>query len=119
EGGVFWSTSDEHDPRGHITEDAENRIKMMDKRMGKLDLAAREIPPDRKISIYGDPKTADLTLVGWGSTKGTVLDAMEALKEQNGPSIAFVQIRLMRPFPTDEVTAALSSAKRLALIQGS
>jgi 2-oxoglutarate ferredoxin oxidoreductase subunit alpha len=39
EGGIFWSTSDEHDPRGHITEDAENRIRMMDKRMGKLDLA--------------------------------------------------------------------------------
>ena len=118
EGGLFWSTSDEHDPRGHITEDAENRIKMMEKRMGKLDLAAREIPADRKLSVYG-PMDADLTLVGYGSLKGVVLDAMAALAETGGPSVNFVQIRLMRPFPVEEVTAALSGAKRLALIEGS
>src|SRR5207253_4705731 len=58
EGGIFWSTSDEHDERGHITEDPENRIRMMEKRMGKLDLAAREIPSARKISVYG-PSDAD------------------------------------------------------------
>ena len=117
-GGVFWSTSDEHDQRGHITEDAENRIRMMDKRMGKLDLAAREIPSGRKLSIYG-PKDPDLTLVGYGSVTGIVLDAMDALADQGGPSIGFVQVRLMRPFPVQEVTEALSGANRLALIEGS
>lgn len=115
-GGIFWSTSDEHDPRGHITEDAENRIRMMEKRMGKLDLAAREIPADRKITRYG-PADAELTLVGWGSAKGPILDAMEAIAESGGPTINFVQVRLMRPFPAEEVTAALSGAKRLALVE--
>lgn len=117
-GGVFWSTSDEHNPRGHITEDAENRIRMMEKRMGKLDQAAREIPPERKISVYG-PRDADLTLVGYGSVTGTVLDAMQALAEQGGPTVNFVQVRLMRPFPVQEVTEALAGARRLALVEGS
>src|SRR6185503_18638297 len=101
EGGIYWATSDEHDPRGHITEDAENRIKMMEKRMGKLELAAREIPSSRKVSTYG-PKDAELTLVGWGSAKGPILDAMDAIVEQGGPTMNFVQVRLMRPFPVAE-----------------
>jgi 2-oxoglutarate ferredoxin oxidoreductase subunit alpha len=115
EGGIYWSTSDEHDPRGHITEDAENRIRMMEKRMGKLDLAAREIPSARKVMLHG-PADADVTLVGWGSVLGSALDAMAALAEE-GVKANFVQVRLMRPFPVDEVTELLSKAKRLVLVE--
>src|SRR2546423_6204920 len=39
----FWNTGDEHDEMGHIEEDPDNRVKMMTKRMTKLDTAAREI----------------------------------------------------------------------------
>jgi len=115
EGGVYWSTSDEHDPRGHITEDAENHIRMMEKRMGKLDLANREIPADRKVMLHG-PKDADVTLVGWGSVLGSALDAMTTLADE-GVTANFVQVRLMRPFPVDEVTELLSNAKRLILVE--
>jgi 2-oxoglutarate ferredoxin oxidoreductase subunit alpha len=116
EGAIFWATSDEHNPRGHITEDATNRIQMMEKRMRKLDLAAREIPAERKIGVYG-PTDADVTLVGWGSVKGAILDAMDVLSEQDGLKINFVQVRLMRPFPVEEVTSALAGAKRLILVE--
>ena len=117
EGGIFWATSDEHDERGHITEDPENRIRMMEKRMGKLDLAASEISSERKISVYG-PADADVTLVGWGSVKGSVLDAMDVIEHEDGIKLRFVQVRLMRPFPVDEVTSALTGAKRLILVEG-
>jgi len=116
EGGIYWATSDEHNPRGHITEDAENRIRMMEKRMGKLDLAAREIPAARKIGVYGPPE-ADVTLVAWGSVKGAILDAIDVLEHEDGMKINFVQVRLMRPFPVEEVTAALAGAKRLILVE--
>lgn len=115
-GGVFWTTSDEHDPRGHITENAENRVKMMNKRMGKLALAAKEIPSSRKIGFFG-PEDADITLVGWGSTKGAILDVMEVLEREDGIKANFLQVRLMRPFPTDEVTRILSKAKRTILVE--
>src|SRR5438034_11707939 len=40
-GGIFSTTSDEHDPEGHITEGIENRITLMRKRMGQPQTGAR------------------------------------------------------------------------------
>jgi 2-oxoglutarate ferredoxin oxidoreductase subunit alpha len=115
-GGRFWSTSDEHDPDGHITEGPEMRIAMMHKRMGKLALLSKEIPKDQQFALHG-PETADLTVVAWGSTKGTILDAMKVLADEGGPSVNFLQCRLMRPFPAEDVEAILKKAKRLVLVE--
>ncbi len=116
EGAIFWSTSDEHDPEGHITEDATNRIKMMEKRMGKLALASREIPLERQLRLYG-PVDADLTIVGWGSTKGVILDALAELDGKNGLRWNFLQLRLLRPFPAQAVAEILQRARRTILVE--
>jgi 2-oxoglutarate ferredoxin oxidoreductase subunit alpha len=115
-GGIFWNSGDEHDEKGHISEDPTNRMMMMEKRMGKLDLAAREIPLEDKIRFYG-PEDAPITVISWGSPKGAILDAMDALKEQDGISVNFLQLRLMSPFPTEEVKEALSRSKRLVDVE--
>ncbi|MDE3112675.1 MAG: 2-oxoacid:acceptor oxidoreductase subunit alpha [Chloroflexota bacterium] len=114
-GGRFWSTTDEHDPDGHITEGVEMRTAMMRKRMGKLDLISRTVPKDQQYELHG-PADADLTVVAWGSTKGTILDAMLALAE-DGKKVSFLQCRLMRPFPAEDVERILRSAKRLVLVE--
>jgi 2-oxoglutarate ferredoxin oxidoreductase subunit alpha len=114
-GGIFSTTSDEHDPEGHITEGIENRIAMMRKRMGKLETAAKEIPASTKFTVHG-PRQADLTLVGWGATKGAILDAIGEL-EADGRRVNFLQIRLMRPFPADAVSAILRNARETVLIE--
>ncbi len=107
----FWNSGDEHDEMGHIEEDPDNRIKMMDKRMGKLETAAQEIPEEEKINIFSSgKKSADVTLVSWGSTKGPILDAMKLL-DRDGIAVEFVQIRLVSPFPTEAVKERLSAAK--------
>lgn len=115
-GHIYWMTGDEHTEYGHITEDPEIRNPMHEKRMRKLDLAAREIPESRQWTLYG-PEEADLTLVSWGSTKGTLLDAMAVLQKEKGITVNFLQIRLMHPFPTEAVTRILSKAKRLACVE--
>ena len=102
-GGRFWSTTDEHDPDGHITEGVEMRMAMMHKRMGKLDLLLAAIPAEQTCALWG-PADADLTVVGWGSTKGTIEDARAVLAEQ-GKSVNFLQVRLMKPVPADRVAA--------------
>jgi 2-oxoglutarate ferredoxin oxidoreductase subunit alpha len=114
-GGRFWSTTDEHDPDGHITEGVEMRTAMMDKRMGKLALLLKAIPADQRCELHG-PADADLTVVAWGSTKGTIQDAIAVLAEQ-GKKVNYLQVRLMKPFPVDDVTAALGKAKKLVLVE--
>ncbi len=114
-GGVYWHTGDEHDALGHITEDPTNRDKMMEKRMGKLDVADREIPIEERVNFFG-PEDADITVVSWGSTKGAILDAMEWLKE-DGIKVNFLQIRLVHPFPTEHVAKLLSKAKKIVGIE--
>ncbi len=108
-GGVYWHTGDEHDALGHISEDPTNRDLMMEKRMGKLDVADREIPIEEKVNFFG-PEDAAITIVSWGSTKGAILDAMQWLKE-DGITVNFLQIRLISPFPTEYVAKVLSKAK--------
>jgi 2-oxoglutarate/2-oxoacid ferredoxin oxidoreductase subunit alpha len=116
EGGIYWNSGDEHDEKGHITEDPMNRDTMMEKRMGKLDLASKEIPLEDKLVFHG-PADAPLTVVSWGSPKGAILDAMDALRDQDGIAVNFLQVRLLSPFPVEEVARALSRSKKLVDIE--
>lgn len=109
EDAIFWNTGDEHTEEGHITEDPEVRVSMMDKRMGKLDLALKEIPDEDKAIVHGDAG-ADVAILSWGSTKGAVLDAMEKLQAE-GVRVRFVQLRLMNPFPAELVKKLLAGSK--------
>jgi len=115
-GGIFHTTGDEHDEFGHITENSENRIRMMQKRMRKLELANELIPDEKKLNFFGPPR-ANVTLVGWGSSKGAILDAMQDL-EADGVRCNFLQIRYMSPFPSNLVTKYLSDAGRKVLVEG-
>lgn len=114
-GGVFWHTGDEHDELGHISEDPTNRVIMMQKRMGKLELADKEIPIEEKVNFFG-PEDADVTIISWGSTKGAILDAMDWLN-QDGLKVNFLQIRLIHPFPTEYVKGILARAKKIVGVE--
>jgi 2-oxoglutarate/2-oxoacid ferredoxin oxidoreductase subunit alpha len=117
ENGIFWNTGDEHTEEGHITEDPDNRIKMMNKRMSKLDLALKEIPDEDKARAYGqDDPSSGVTIVSWGSTKGAILDAIDRLVAE-GKKVKFIQIRLMHPFPTALVEKMLANSKVLVDIE--
>jgi 2-oxoglutarate ferredoxin oxidoreductase subunit alpha len=117
ENGIFWNTGDEHTEEGHITEDPDNRIKMMNKRMSKLDLALKEIPDEDKARAYGqDDPSGGMTIVSWGSTKGAILDAIDRLVAE-GKKVRFIQIRLMHPFPAALVEKMLANSKVLVDIE--
>lgn len=107
--GIFWCTGDEHDKFGHISEDPATRIAMQTKRMSKLKLALETIPKEQQYTLYG-PEDADITVVTWGSAKGPLLDAMPILAS-DGIKMNVLQIRLMSPFPAEDVTNILKKAK--------
>ncbi len=108
---IFWNTGDEHDEYGHISEDPLIRNAMMEKRMKKLDIAAKEIPDNEKLKIFGE-ESASNVVVSWGSPKGAILDSLELLKEK-GLNICYIQIKIMKPFPTKVVEKILSNAKKI------
>jgi 2-oxoglutarate ferredoxin oxidoreductase subunit alpha len=111
--GIFWNTGDESDETGHITEDPQMRIKMMDKRMSKLDLILKQIPEDEQLVSYS---VHDYTIISWGSTKGPILDALEMLKKE-GIDIGFIQIKLIHPFPAEHVKSLLENVKTVIDIE--
>jgi 2-oxoglutarate/2-oxoacid ferredoxin oxidoreductase subunit alpha len=110
---IFWNSGDEHTEEGHITEDPEVRVQMMDKRMTKLDVAIKEIPDEDKAVVYG---SGDIVIISWGSTKGAILDAIDKLTAE-GMKVKYIQVRLMHPFPSELVKSMLKDAKTLINIE--
>jgi len=111
--GIFWNTGDESDEMGHISEDPQIRIKMMDKRMSRLDLILDSVPITQQAISFG---VHDYTIISWGSTKGPIIDAQSMLKKE-GIDIGFIQIKLLHPFPTEHVQSLLKGAKVLIDIE--
>ncbi len=106
---IFWMTGDEHDERGHVTEDTRMREKQMEKRFAKIVTAEKEIPIGERVQVIG-PKDADVTFVTWGSQKGVLLDVMDLLSRK-GIKTNLLYLKMFSPFPSEFVTDFLSSAK--------
>ena len=106
---VFRSSSDDHNEFGEIFEGEENKIMMEDKRFRKMDGLLKELPLPK---IYG-PKTADITIVSWGSPKNAILEAMQMSKKK----INFIQIKYMMPFHADYIGKFLNKAKKVICVE--
>ena len=106
------AASDEHDETGHITEDSDNRIRMMTKRMRKLETAEAEM----RAPIFYGPEGADVTLVCWGSTYGACREAVDEINAEGG-SANVLRIIDLWPLPTEAVRSALESTKRTVAVE--
>ena len=109
---IVTASSDEHDEAGHISEDSDIRIRMMRKRMQKLETARGEM---RTPSLYG-PENADITLITWGSTYGVCRHAVDLLNE-SGESARMLHFGDVWPVPVDAVGAALRSCRRTVVVE--
>lgn len=67
--------SDEHDESGSITEDLDLRIRMVDKRLGKMALLRKDLVPP---TFYGDSEAGSI-LLSWGSNRLIVEEAVDKL----------------------------------------
>jgi len=106
---VFLTNSYEHDEWGFSLDDKENREKMMAKRMRKLK-GLEEQEGLRGMEKYGDEK-AEITLVGWGSTKEIILDFLK-----DHPDFNFLHIWRLWPFPQKAIEI-LQESKRVICIE--
>jgi 2-oxoglutarate ferredoxin oxidoreductase subunit alpha len=115
-GATVFANSNEHTEYGYTTSDPLETVMMVDKRMRKDSSLRAEIEALSPVRVYG-PEDADVTLVGWGSTKGAALEAIKTL-ERDGVKARFVQVVYIEPFPAEAFKAALGSGGRRILIEG-
>ncbi len=111
-GGMHVASSYEHDQHGFEREEEDNRIQMHHKRYQKFAALANELSQPKIIG----PANADYTLIGWGSTKGPILEAMRLL-EKDGLSVNYLQIAFISPFPKQTVEKILRAAKKTILVE--
>ncbi len=110
--GIYTATSDEHDEEGNITEEIEERVKMMQKRMKKLDALAKELKNPELVGA----QDAEVTIIAAGSTKGPIKEAMMIL-EKEGVKTNYLQIVYLNPFPSEKVSNVIDSAKKSVVVE--
>ena len=108
---VQWCTGDEHNEKGHISEEPLNRRKMMEKRMRKLELVDKEVPIQDKLNLFGEELSENL-VVSWGSPKGAIIEALNMLKAE-GYGLEFLQLRMLNPLPVEHVKRILAERRRI------
>ncbi len=116
-GHIHVAATDEHDEDGTLISDEftnpHKRQAMVEKRGRKLAAALALIPAPRLVG----PETAQVTLVGWGSTEGVIREAVEKLAEEEGIVANQLAIKWLVPFHTEAVTRLLTRAQRVIIVE--
>lgn len=107
--GLVGVDSDEHDEAGHITEDLQLRIRMVDKRLKKLE----KIQTDTISFGWVGPQDYTILLLCWGSTNLIVSEALAFLARNDIAALTFTQIY---PLPED-VSRHLQRADQTIIIE--
>jgi 2-oxoglutarate ferredoxin oxidoreductase subunit alpha len=115
-GYIHTVATDEHQEDGVlISDEFTNPIKrraMMEKRMRKAaGIEAAVLPP-----TLSGPSNADVTLIGWGSTKGVIEEACELLNEQ-GISANQLQIRWLVPLHGEAILEILQGSRHTIIVE--
>ncbi|MDQ0253637.1 2-oxoglutarate ferredoxin oxidoreductase subunit alpha [Evansella vedderi] len=112
--GIHHVTGVEHNEQGKPSESPENRKAQMDKRMKKLDKLTEVFPtPVVKDERHEE---ADLLILGFNSTRGTIQEAIPKL-EADGLKVNHGHVRLLHPFPTEEVAEMVKKAKEVVVVE--
>lgn len=116
EGYVHVVATDEHDEDSTLISDEftnpHKRRMMVEKRARKFEAALADIAPP----VLEGPAEAGVTLVGWGSTYGMIVEAAAALNAA-GIATNHLQIKWMVPFHGDQIMDVLSNAKRTIIVE--
>lgn len=109
---TYCAQGDEHDSAGNVDESAANAIEQMEKRMRKMQTIKEHLPEPE---LFGS-KNPDILLVGFGSTKGVVLDALRdpALKNKK---IGYLHYTYMWPLRTELFAKLSKKAKTVVNVE--
>ncbi|MBN2030114.1 2-oxoacid:acceptor oxidoreductase subunit alpha [bacterium] len=107
--GLVVVDSDEHTEEGHITEDLDLRVSMVNKRLKKMDALIKEaVLPD-----WIGPKSCETLVICWGSTAHIVAEAIEKLKDKK---IALLYFKQVYPLPSKTMNL-IKKSKKLIIVE--
>ena len=110
---TFFANGDEHDETG-VLDESEKAGDMYAKRMRKMDLIRSHLP---KPKIYGQEKDADISFVGWGSTK-TVMQDIIAQYAAQGITVNFLHFEVVWPLEEEGLNTFIVHNENIHLIEG-
>ncbi|MDP2480806.1 MAG: 2-oxoacid:acceptor oxidoreductase subunit alpha [Candidatus Palauibacterales bacterium] len=94
EGGQFTATGLAHDEESHVAYDPQVNQRSSRARSRKLAVLQSTLTPP---PIYGEG-SGDLLVVGWGSTKGAIEEAVERARAE-GLSVSSTHLTFLSPLP--------------------
>ena len=105
--------SDEHDEFGRITEDAKVRTQMMDKRMRKLESLKLELLEPE----YVGAEDCNNLIVGWGSTYGPIVEAIEILNREGKEKFGALLFGDIFPLPQRLLNEKASKVSKIINVE--
>jgi len=111
-GGMHTLTGLAHDSASHVAYDSESNEKSIHSRSLKLAALQTTLTPPE---VFGDPK-GDLLVIGWGSTKGAIEEAVETVREE-GKKVSSIHIRFLQPLPPG-IKEIMQGFKKVITIEG-
>jgi len=115
-GRIHVVATDDHDEDGGLISDEftnpHKRRVIMEKRQRKMEgIAALMPPPD-----FEGPEDAEVTLIGWGSTKSVIGEAVGLLRAE-GVGANQIHFKWLYPMNEDVVNEVLSKCKRSIIVE--
>jgi 2-oxoglutarate ferredoxin oxidoreductase subunit alpha len=114
-GVIVRTNADEHDERGYTNDRPDMRTNMVDKRFRKQEALVKALDNLETTKFYG-PTDAGTTLLGWGSTKGPLREALKLLRS-DGVKVNYLHIIYLQPFPVNAVKNVLQSTKNIVVVE--
>ncbi|MBI5275576.1 MAG: 2-oxoacid:acceptor oxidoreductase subunit alpha [Burkholderiales bacterium] len=111
-GGMHTLTGLAHDADSHVAYDAVTNQEALHRRSLKLAAFQKTLKPPQ---VFGAPQ-GDLLLVGWGSTKGAIEEAVTALRAQ-GHQVSSMNLQFLQPMAPG-IREALDSFRSVMTIEG-
>jgi 2-oxoglutarate/2-oxoacid ferredoxin oxidoreductase subunit alpha len=110
-GGMHTLTGLAHDRDSHVAYDPDVNEQSLRARSLKLAAFQKTLkaPP-----IFGDPK-GDLLVIGWGSTKGAIEEAVAAMRGR-GKKVSSMHIEFLQPLPPG-IREAMSGFRQVITIE--
>jgi len=113
--GEYQATGLEHDEYGHPNYTPKYHEDMQKKRYNKLKLIAEDLG-DKMYHKYR-PIGARFGIISWGSTKGTVQEAIRRAEEEENIKVAHFHPHVLNPLPVKAMKSWISYMRKIIVVE--